>query len=235
MILEPYLVRAAERFLGVVVQSSGRLAGGDEAIVLLVETDGGEFVLHASPAWRTRAELECSHCVARHANQLVSQVVAPVRRGGRTVFECRGRFVAVFPFIDGQMLDREDRVLRYEAAVSLAAIHNALIDLRGGRPTPPHDPALDAWWLSVQDRTFLVSATHGDYYRRNLHCANSQIVGVIDWHDGPPARVLRMEAEERDRKMRVTWGDGSRGSSSLSSVATNSPADLQYLETPYIF
>jgi aminoglycoside phosphotransferase (APT) family kinase protein len=52
-------------------------------------------------------------------------------------------------------------------------------------PDPPdlRDPELDAWWLSVQDRAFLSSATHGDYYRRNLLCAKRRIVGVIDWHD----------------------------------------------------
>lgn len=151
-------------------------------------------------------EREWAHDVARHAQQLVSQVVAPVRRSGRTVFECEGRFVAVYPFVVGQMMDREDRVLRYEAAAILAAIHNALIDWRGGprppsgesRPAPPpdppdlHDPALDAWWLSVQDRTFLVSATHGDYYRRNLLCAKRKIVGLIDWHDAT-VRPLAVE------------------------------------------
>jgi Ser/Thr protein kinase RdoA (MazF antagonist) len=28
-----------------------------------------------------------------------------------------------------------------------------------------------------------VAPTHGDYYRRNLLCANNKVVGVIDWHD----------------------------------------------------
>ena len=104
------------------------------------------------------------------------------------------------------MLDREDPVLRSEAAAILAAIHNALLDWRGGsrplsggrRPVPPpdppdlRDPELDAWWLSVQDRTLLASVTHGDYYRRNLLCAKRRIVGVIDWHDAA-VRPLAVE------------------------------------------
>jgi Ser/Thr protein kinase RdoA (MazF antagonist) len=195
--IERSLVRAAEPFLGTRAQSSRWLDGGDEALVLFVATDHGAVVLHASPPWRTRAELEWVHAVVRHARTRVPEVVAPFERGGRTVFEWQGRVVAAFPFIAGEMLDRDDPVLRADAARLLALIHTALLDCSAGarpesgarRPVPPadpddlSDPGLDAWWLSVRAQGFMVTLTHGDYYRRNLLSANRRIVGVIDWDD----------------------------------------------------
>jgi len=114
--------------------------------------------------------------------------------------------VALFPFVEGQILDRDDPVLRQQAARLLAAIHQALLSWPGGpRPPsgagepmppadPPHlfDPALDEWW-AAHHSSLLVSTTHGDYYRRNLLCAGRRIVAVIDWHEatvGPLAFEL---------------------------------------------
>ncbi len=45
------------------------------------------------------------------------------------------------------------------------------------------DPDLDAWWERVRDLEWSAGPTHGDYYRRNLLCANGEIVGIIDWND----------------------------------------------------
>ena len=165
--------------------------------MLRAEADFGAIVLHVSPSWRTRTELEWTHAVVRHAHVQVPQAVAPIERRGRTVFEWGSRLVAMFPFIDGEVLDRDNPVLRMDAARILAAVHKSLLDWPAGprpgsddrRPVPPaapedfRDPALDAWWLSVRGQGFTIAPTHGDYYRRNLICANSQIVGVIDWHD----------------------------------------------------
>ncbi|HYT73367.1 MAG TPA: phosphotransferase [Vicinamibacterales bacterium] len=191
------MVRAAEPFLGALAQSAEWLEGGDEALVLRVVTDLGAVVLHASPPWRTRKELEWVHAVVRHAHTRVPEVVTPFERFGRTAFEWQGRLVAAFPFVAGEPFDRDDAVLRADAARLLALIHTALLDCPAGprpesralNPVPPadladlNDPALDAWWLAIRGQGFIVAPTHGDYYRRNLLCENRRIVGVIDWHD----------------------------------------------------
>jgi Ser/Thr protein kinase RdoA (MazF antagonist) len=113
-----------------------------------------------------------------------------------TIVEWRGYPVALFPFVEGEVLDRESSALRMEAARILAAIHCSLIEWPGGprpepegrRPLPPPttdliDEDLDEWWLSIRSRQFMLAPTHGDYYRRNLLCANGKVVGVIDWHE----------------------------------------------------
>jgi Ser/Thr protein kinase RdoA (MazF antagonist) len=189
------LVHAAEQFLGTDVRPSGWLDGGDEATVLRVDTGAGPVVLHVSPSWRTRDELEWVHSVAQHAHRRVLEAITPIECRGETAFEWQGRFVAAFPFVSGDMLDRDDAALRADAARLLAAIHVALSDFRGGGrphdavraapfadPTGLRDLALDAWWASVAPG-LTTGPTHGDYYRRNLLCAGGQIVGVIDWHD----------------------------------------------------
>ena len=195
--VELSLVRAAEPFLGAAAQSCEWVEGGDEALVLRVATDLGAVVLHASPPWRTRAELEWVHSVVRQAHERVPEAIAPFERRGRTAFEWQGRLVAAFPFIAGETLDRDDPVLRAAAARLLAHLHAALLDFAAGvrpesgaqRPVPPadpddlRDPALDAWWRSIRAQGFIEAPTHGDYYRRNLLCADRRIVGVIDWHD----------------------------------------------------
>src|SRR5262245_58964503 len=89
-----------ERVLGVRTLASVRLVGGDEAVVQRVETAAGTFVLHQSPPWRTRAELEWTHAVAAHAAQRIPAVVAPIVAHGQTVFEHGGRLLAFFPFVE---------------------------------------------------------------------------------------------------------------------------------------
>lgn len=203
--LDESLARAARQFLGTCVHPVGWLEGGDQALVLRVDTSEGALVLHASPPWRTPEELHWVHSIAKYARARVPQAVAPLERQGKTTFKWAGRLVAVYPFVAGHFLDREDPVLRAEAAWLLAEIHRALSDFPGGprpqpgayRPDPPvdpaelHDPALDEWWTSI--RTGLATGpTHGDYYRRNLLCAGRQIVGVIDWHEAS-VRPLALE------------------------------------------
>jgi len=162
--------------------------------------------LHASPRWRTRAELHWVHAVVRHVHVSVPQAVVAIERWGRTTFEWDGRLLALFPFIDGSTLDREDAKLRKQAARLLAGIHTGLLDWTAGpRPAPSErapafptkpadldDPDLDVWWEGVRDQEWVEGPTHGDYYRRNLLCANREIVGIIDWHDAE-VRPLAVE------------------------------------------
>ena len=203
---ETLLFSAAEDFLGSGIRYTDRLDGGDEAHVFRAETDIGRIVLHASPPWRTRGELEWVHALASHSRIEVPVVVCPIERGGRTLFECGGRLVAVFPFIQGRFLDRSDPALREDAATLLARVHNALLDFRAGprprsadsRPAPPkelealHDLALDYWWQANKTRRWVIGPTHGDYYRNNLICDGGRIKGIIDWHE---AKVRHLALE----------------------------------------
>lgn len=205
--VELSLLPAVERFIGIEVQPLEWLDGGDEAIVLRAATTLGDVVIHASPIWRTYAELEWVHAVSRHAHLRISEAIAPVECSGQTMFEWKGRIVAVFPFVVGEFLDRDDAILRANAACLLAAIHKSLLDFSGGvRPgfgvgspaTPAQepgdiqDPDLDAWWYSARRRGLEIGPTHGDYYRRNLLCSDHRIIGVIDWHDAS-VRPLALE------------------------------------------
>ena len=201
------LKNALERFLGVPVDHWAPLTGGYEARVFRVDSEGGPLAVHVSPSWRTRTELAWIHALAQHAAKAVSQVVCPIAKNGGTFFEVDDELVAVYPFIDGNVLDRRDSGLRLQAALLLAAIHRSLLDWPVGQrpsgrlgrldqpPDPPElrDRALDEWWRQVQARGVHHSATHGDYYLGNLLCKNGSITGIIDWHEasiGPLAMEL---------------------------------------------
>jgi Ser/Thr protein kinase RdoA (MazF antagonist) len=199
------LMRAAERFLGVSLAAPQLLDGGDEALVVRADSEHGTMVVHASPRWRTRTELRWVHALVRHVNGAVTQAVAPIERDGETTFRWRGRCAAVFPFIAGEALDCGDPRQRSEAAELLGRIHRRLLEFDGG-PRPPAGPSrppsvrtpqaisdsgLDAWWASRRP-TWVTGPTHGDYYRRNLICAEAHIAGVIDWHDAT-VRPLALE------------------------------------------
>jgi Ser/Thr protein kinase RdoA (MazF antagonist) len=195
--IETSVCSAAQGFLETSLEFSRRLEGGYEAIVLRAECSQGSVVIHVSPVWRTRAELEWSYCVARVAQRYVPEIVLPIQRENQSVFEWNSRMVAVFPFIEGSALERENLELRIQAAKCLARIHRALLNWQGGdRPkssnngglyevTDLNDAALDVWWKSINDSAnrLLTSATHGDYYRNNLLCTGDRVVGIIDWHD----------------------------------------------------
>jgi Ser/Thr protein kinase RdoA (MazF antagonist) len=206
MDFQPLRAALAQLF-GSDVRLAGVLAGGEEALVLRAESARGALVIHLSPPWRTRAELEWVHALARHAQQHIPQVVAPIECMAASIFEVEGRLAALFPYVEGQILDRDDPEQRADAARMLAAIHRALSSWQAGarpasslaRPAPPADPleladtALDRWWAQASAHGWVMSPIHGDYYRRNLLCRKRRIVGVIDWHDatiGPLALEL---------------------------------------------
>lgn len=174
-----------------------RLEGGDEAIVFRLESASVSYVLHISPLWRSRLELEWAYAVAARANESIKEAVKPIEGHGGTVFELEGCCAALFPFIPGEKLDRGDAKLRSKAARLLAEIHAALINWvpeprppsRPARPSIPpdvdelKDSDLDDWWNRENANGLLTGPTHGDYYRGNLICRDGQIKGIIDWHD----------------------------------------------------
>ncbi|MEN8143749.1 MAG: phosphotransferase [Gemmatimonadota bacterium] len=197
MAIEPGLLEAAEGFLGSSLRSVVELEGGYESLVFRAEGESGPLVLHVSPPWRTRAELAWVHTVVRRAHERVPQAVQPIECGSETIFGWQDRLVTLFPYIEGETLNREDPKLRDEAGRVLASIHVALLNWTGGprpdsgpgRPTLPAGPPaledhdLDRWWESVVDIGLATGATHGDYYRGNLLCRAGRISGVVDWHD----------------------------------------------------
>jgi len=194
--IAPSLLEAAARHLGRGLRPVARLEGGEEAMVFRLESDAGPLVLHVSPPWRSRAELEWAHAVSALARASVSQAASPLTGSGGTILEWEGRWAAVSPFVEGEMLDREDAGLRLGAVELLADIHNALAGATLG-PRPPSGPGhpsappgaaeledaeLDRWWRE-HTGGLLQGVVHGDYYRRNLLCRAGRIVAVIDWTD----------------------------------------------------
>ncbi len=190
------LCRQAATFLGAQLTPIAWLGGGEEARVLRVRGPGGDLVLHASPAWRSRDALTWCHRLALHAARSVPEVIAPLVRKQSSLFAWNGFHVAAFPYVAGKRLDRENHAHRSSAAGLLARIHRALLDWRDG-PSPggpalPNerewpagfdDCALDRWWRDTSLRGLTHSPTHGDFYRGNLLCKADRIVGVIDWLD----------------------------------------------------
>lgn len=199
------LCGTAEKFLTCHLTPIRWLKGGDEALVLHVQGPEGPLVLHGSSPRLSCVELMWSHAVARHAHHSVPQVVIPLDIEGRTLFKWRGRHVAVYPFVAGNLLDRDDRHFRKAAAELLAKLHLALLDWTGGPrplgqcpiesvalPSDLLDGELDDWWRINRASGVVTTAIHGDYYERNLLCSADAITGVIDWHDATVA-PLAME------------------------------------------
>ena len=207
------LRRELARRYGLVLGEPHVLDGGEEAAVWRVQSDRGMLVARLSPAWRTTAEVAWVHDLLAYAAQTFAATVAPVPAlDGTTAFRWGRRPVAVFPFIAGTHLDREDATLRWAAAHLLAHLHATLRTWTGHRPRPPsgpgapttwprvpdpagvEDPALDAWyaeWTRTRAPLLPVAPVHGDFYRRNLLCRDGRIVGLIDWDEARPDVQLR--------------------------------------------
>jgi aminoglycoside phosphotransferase (APT) family kinase protein len=50
-------------------------------------------------------------------------------------------------------------------------------------PLELQDAELDAWWEGLGSRTHHTGLIHGDYYGGNLLADDTQVVGVLDWHE----------------------------------------------------
>jgi Ser/Thr protein kinase RdoA (MazF antagonist) len=118
---------------------------GDEASVWRVQTTAGPAVVRVGPAWRTTAEVAWVHDLLDYAAHALDVAVAPrPARDGTTAFWWRGRPVALFPFVAGTALNREDTHLRREAARLLARVHDTLRRWPDLRPRPPQGRTLPA-------------------------------------------------------------------------------------------
>ncbi len=191
------LVESASLFLGEPLLGGESLGGGYESEVFLSSCNDISLVLHLSPAWRTTEELEWVHSVVKMVRKDVSVAVGPIQRKNRTVFEWNGRGAALFPYVSGRAVPRGHPELVEAAARLLARIHLALGRLdpqprpagAGNRPRPVsvppelEDSELDKWWKGLRSRQPRTGLVHGDYYGANLLADDTQVVGVIDWHE----------------------------------------------------
>lgn len=186
------------------------LAGGYECdVALLTTSDGERRVLRVSPAARTVDELAWAYELAGYAKLHTTEAVAPLAgRDGSLVFRHGERPVSLFPFVDGQLLDRDHPAQRDAAARLLGRLHRVLPTWPALRPRPnpssprpsaPHvasdaelaeqcvvlaDPELDRFIAAWRANPRLPAAPlHGDFYRGNLLCAGDNVAGLLDWDD----------------------------------------------------
>lgn len=183
-----------------------RLTGSEECDVWRLTTTRGQLVLRLSPAWRTLDELRWVHELTRFVAAHVGEVVAPmVALDGTTLFLYTDRPAALFPFVLGERLDREDAQLRESAARLLARLHLAAMQWPNLRERPTsgdhttrevddallRDADLDTWYATDYTLHSLTRGPiHGDYYRGNLLCSKGHIVGVFDWDESRVAPVI---------------------------------------------
>jgi Ser/Thr protein kinase RdoA (MazF antagonist) len=226
--LELRLQEEIVRRYGLLPAAAVAIHNGDEASVWRVQTTPGPVVVRVGPAWRTAAEVAWVHDLLDYAAHALDVAVAPLpARDGTTAFWWRGRPVALFPFVAGTVLDRENPHLRREAARLLARVHYTLRRWPDPRPRPPPgphapsrwprpadpsalvDPELEAWYGAwSQGRTRAATPVHGDFYRRNVLCRAGRIVGLIDWDEA------RLEAPVRE----VAWAAYRVGDSPVNPV-----------------
>lgn len=194
----------AQRY-GLVPGQSSRLFGGDECVIWKVASCRGPFVVRIIPAFRSPERLIWIHQLTRTLQTIVPEVVAPLSMlNGNTLFHYGDQSVALFPFISGAQLERENPVLRQAAASLLARLHTILLrtishpvslerEMLIGEPPLPAAPdldalvdlELDAWHTTLlqQPDAFTIGLIHGDYYRRNLLTQGEHIIGLLDWDD----------------------------------------------------
>lgn len=194
----------AQRY-GLVPGQSFRLFGGDECAIWKVASCRGPLVVRISPAFRSPERLTWIHRLTLTLQATLPEVVAPLSMpNGNTLFHYGDQSAALFPFISGAQLERENPALRQAAASLLARLHTTLLSaisrpvslerdlLIGGPPLPAApdpdalvDLELDAWHTTLlqQPGAFTIGLIHGDYYRRNLLTQEGRIIGLLDWDD----------------------------------------------------
>jgi len=189
-----------------------RLSGGEECEIWLATSADGSFIVRISPGWRSLAQLGWTHRLMLSLCSLFPVVVAPLRAiDGSTLFLHDGRPVALFPFVEGTPLEREQPSQRRAAAELLAGLHRAML-ADSAAPSQPQryltetshlpgledpealiDPEFDAWHATLlqQPTALTCGPIHGDYYRRNLLVRDGMIKAVIDWDNAHPDFLMQ--------------------------------------------
>jgi Ser/Thr protein kinase RdoA (MazF antagonist) len=148
------------------------------------------------------------HAFVRFLAEEIPEVVEPLAAAdGSTFFADDGKFVSVFPFVEGgEVRDREGS-FRHELPVLLARLHRRALawpvaEPRVGVPAlRDRDWDRNDWWdWSIVERTpsltrafeelrrwvadadgLCVCAIHGDFHSGNLLARDGRIVAVVDW------------------------------------------------------
>jgi Ser/Thr protein kinase RdoA (MazF antagonist) len=189
-----------------------QLAGGEECEIWLVRSDQGQCVVRISPPWRSLTRLGWTHALLLALQPMLPVVIAPLRApNGSTLLIYHEHPVALFPYVDGQPVDREDPAQREAAARVLAHLHRVMLRVsvpdaapvrhlreaplapRIADPAALHDAELDTWHATLVQRrgTLTCGPIHGDYYRRNLLVSRGVITAVLDWDDAHPDFLMQ--------------------------------------------
>jgi hypothetical protein len=160
-------------------------------------------MVRVSEQWPPLDQVLRSCVVAAGFARVITQVPAPlVALDGAAAFRWQEHPVVVWPFIDGQPLDRDDPTQRRLAAQLLATLHRAALTFDGPeadpsagtyatRPTGPNpsgvpvDPDLEEWlsrWRDHRRDKEPDGWMHGDFFHGNILCRNT-VTGLIDWDD----------------------------------------------------
>ena len=203
-VMTPVLCPAIAKRYHLSLQPVRQLSGGEESETWLTTSDDGLFVVRISPPRRTLAHLVWTHQLMLSLQPLLPAVIVPLRAiDGSTLFLYNEHPIALFPFVEGHHLDREQPSQRLAAAQILAQLHSAMqiavaasyhitrrvmqiSDLpRIEDPDFLQDPELDAWnaALMQQPASYTCGPIHGDYYRRNLLVRDGRIAALLDWDD----------------------------------------------------
>lgn len=186
------LAESVSEWLGTDILLDAPVLNGDEAEVWVAWRSDERIIVHVSPVWRNPDDLGWCHNLASVSSRTVREAIAPVRVGGRSFTSWNSRLVAVFPFVEGAVLNRDDPVEVAAAATMLARVHQSLLRAEIGPRLPTartgfvdlrlRDTRLDRRWKAIRERA-VTGFCHGDFHRRNLLVADRRIQGVVDWHD----------------------------------------------------
>jgi Ser/Thr protein kinase RdoA (MazF antagonist) len=129
------------------IASVRSLEGGERNLILYLEADPGAFVLRVTPPDGTAASVAYEHALLAHAAAALPEAPRPVAaRDGTTLFLHAGRIHTLFPFLPGQMADRESDAVRAAAARLLARLHRVLLRFPDRSPRPGHASLRDLAW-----------------------------------------------------------------------------------------
>lgn len=186
-----------------------RLTGGYECDVWRVRADNRDYVVRVCPEWRKAEDIRRIYDYVKIVADYISEVIAPIQtRTGHHFFDYQARGILLFPFVAGNMLDRDNMTLICQSAETLARIHVTSLDLPQNiidnaqsapsltlnreDPKSIQDPALDRWYNDFINRDDLVMGMmHGDYYRGNILYDENYVLGVIDWDECYYGAIIR--------------------------------------------
>ena len=144
------------------IRVTGALAGGEWNHVLRVETGRGPFVLRVSHPATLPESVAYEHALMRFMHRRLPQVPDPVpARDGSTYFVDEGRVVCLFPWMPGEIADRESAAIRAGAGRMLARIHRASLEYPDRSPHPVYSALRDLdwdanlWWSWREVRDYL--------------------------------------------------------------------------------